>query len=142
MGITAKEVNELRKKTGAGMMYCKKALTESNGNMESAIDFLRKKGQKIAAKRGDRDASEGLVVAKSEKDNGYLLCLNCETDFVAKNNDFGVLANSLVDLAIETNASNLENFLEQKYLDTELSVSEKIIEQSGVIGEKIEISAF
>jgi elongation factor Ts len=142
MGITAKEVNELRKKTGAGMMDCKKALTESNGNMESAIDFLRKKGQKIAAKRGDRDASEGLVVAKSEKDNGYLLCLNCETDFVAKNNDFGVLANSLVDLAIETNASNLENFLGQKYLDTELSVSEKIIEQSGVIGEKIEISAF
>jgi elongation factor Ts len=142
MGITAKEVNELRKKTGAGMMDCKKALTESNGNMESAIDFLRKKGQKIAAKRGDRNASEGLVVAKSEKDNGYLLCLNCETDFVAKNNDFGVLANSLVDLAIETNASNLEIFLGQKYLDSELSVSEKITEQSGVIGEKIEISVF
>ena len=87
MSITAKDVNELRKKTGAGMMDCKKALTESNGNMEDAIDFLRKKGQKIAAKRGDRDAKEGLVIAKSNNNIGYLICLNCETDFVAKNDD-------------------------------------------------------
>ena len=79
MSITAKDVNELRKKTGAGMMDCKKALTESNGNMEDAIDFLRKKGQKIAAKRGDRDAKEGLVIAKSNNNIGYLICLNCET---------------------------------------------------------------
>ena len=96
MSITAKDVNELRKKTGAGMMDCKKALTESNGDMEGAIDFLRKKGQKIAAKRGDRDAREGLVISKSNNENGYLVCLNCETDFVAKNDDFG-FANSLVD---------------------------------------------
>jgi len=91
MGITAKEVNELRKKTGAGMMDCKKALQESNGDMDAAVDFLRKKGQKIAAKRGDRDAKEGLVIAKTSNDgsNGVLICLNCETDFVAKNEDFG-----------------------------------------------------
>ena len=140
MGITAKEVNELRKKTGAGMMDCKKALTESNGDMESAIDFLRKKGQKIAAKRGDREASEGLVIAKSSNDSGYLICLNCETDFVAKNNDFGNLARSLVDLAIQNNAQSLDEFMNQNYLDSGLKISEKIIEQSGVIGEKIEIS--
>ena len=106
MSITAKDVNELRKKTGAGMMDCKKALQESNGDVEAAIDFLRKKGQKIAAKRGDRDAKEGLVIAKSAGNSGYLLCLNCETDFVAKNNDFSVLANSLVDLAINTSSSS------------------------------------
>ena len=91
MSITAKDVNELRKKTGAGMMDCKKALTESNGNMEDAIDFLRKKGQKIAAKRGDRDAKEGLVIAKSNNNIGYLICLNCETDFVAKNDDLSLI---------------------------------------------------
>ena len=142
MSITAKEVNELRKKTGAGMMDCKKALTESNGDMESAIDFLRKKGQKIAAKRGDREASEGLVIAKSNEDSGYLLCLNCETDFVAKNKDFGNLANSLMDLAIQSNVQSLDEFMKQNYLDSGLKISEKIIEQSGVIGEKIEISAF
>ena len=107
MGITAKEVNELRKKTGAGMMDCKKALQESDGNVESAIDFLRKKGQKIAAKRGDRDATEGLVIAKSTEDGsaGFLMCLNCETDFVAKNNDFSNLANTILDLAISSNVS-------------------------------------
>ena len=142
MSITAKDVNELRKKTGAGMMDCKKALTESNGDMEGAVDFLRKKGQKIAAKRGDRDAREGLVISKSDNENGYLVCLNCETDFVAKNDDFSFLANSLVDLAMKTEPNTLEDLLNQKYMDSELSVKEKITEQSGVIGEKIEISAF
>ena len=107
MNITAKDVNELRKKTGAGMMDCKKALQESNGDLESAIDFLRKKGQKIAAKRGDRDAKEGLVISKSSGNTGYLICLNCETDFVAKNNDFGSFANSIIDLAINNSSSNL-----------------------------------
>ena len=108
MGITAKEVNELRKKTGAGMMDCKKALQESNGDLESAIDFLRKKGQKIAAKRGDRDATEGLVLAKSTENGstGLLLCLNCETDFVAKNDDFSQLAHTILDLAIESNVNS------------------------------------
>ena len=142
MSITAKDVNELRKKTGAGMMDCKKALTESNGDMEGAIDFLRKKGQKIAAKRGDRDAREGLVISKSHNENGYLVCLNCETDFVAKNDDFGAFANSLVDLAMQSESNTLEDLLNQKYANSELTVKEKITEQSGVIGEKIEISAF
>ena len=94
MSVTASQVNELRKKTGAGMMDCKKALTETNGDMEEAIDLLRKKGQKVAAKRGDRDASEGLVIAKVDDNGtkGVLVCLNCETDFVAKNKDFGDFA--------------------------------------------------
>ena len=142
MSITAKDVNELRKKTGAGMMDCKKALTESNGDMEKAIDFLRKKGQKIAAKRGDRDAREGLVISKSYNEYGYLLCLNCETDFVAKNDDFGTFANSLVDIAMKSESNTLEDLLNQKYESSQLTVKEKITEQSGVIGEKIEISAF
>ena len=142
MSITAKDVNELRKKTGAGMMDCKKALTESNGDLEAAIDFLRKKGQKIAAKRGDRDAKEGLVIAKSNNNIGYLICLNCETDFVAKNDDFSKLANYFIELALDSNSDSLEDFLKLKYQDSELSISEKITEQSGVIGEKIEISFF
>jgi elongation factor Ts len=142
MSITAKDVNELRKKTGAGMMDCKKALTESNGNMEDAIDFLRKKGQKIAAKRGDRDAKEGLVIAKSNNNAGYIICLNCETDFVAKNDDFSKLANYFIELALESGSDSLEDFLKLNYLDSELTISEKITEQSGVIGEKIEISFF
>ena len=142
MNITAKDVNELRKKTGAGMMDCKKALVESKGDIESAIDFLRKKGQKIAAKRGDREAKEGLVIAKSSGNSGYIVCLNCETDFVAKNNDFGNLANSLINLAIDNNSSTIEDFMETNYPGSDLSVSAKITEQSGVIGEKIEISAF
>ena len=143
MGITAKEVNELRKKTGAGMMDCKKALQESNGDLESAIDFLRKKGQKIAAKRGDRDATEGLVLAKSTENGstGVLLCLNCETDFVAKNDDFSQLANTILDLAIESNVNSKDELLQLSFSDS-FTVGEKITEQSGVIGEKIEISSF
>ena len=143
MGITAKEVNELRKKTGAGMMDCKKALQESDGNLESAIDFLRKKGQKIAAKRGDRDATEGLVIAKSTEDGkaGFLMCLNCETDFVAKNNDFSILANTILDLAISSNVNTKDELLQLSFSDS-FNVGEKITEQSGVIGEKIEISSY
>ena len=96
MAITAKEVNELRKKTGAGMMDCKKALVEADGDMNEAVDLLRKQGQKIAAKRGDREATEGLVIAKSTGAKGVLVCVNCETDFVAKNEAFGDFANSIV----------------------------------------------
>jgi elongation factor Ts len=142
MSITAKDVNELRKKTGAGMMDCKKALTESNGDMEQAIDFLRKKGQKIAAKRGDRDAKEGLVIAKSANGIGYLICLNCETDFVAKNDDFINLAHFFIDQALENNVPSLDDLLKMNYLESGLTIAEKIVEQSGVIGEKIEISYF
>ena len=113
--ITAKDVNDLRQKTGAGMMDCKKALTEANGNMEEAIDLLRKQGQKVAAKREDRDASEGLVIAKTTSDGskGYIICLNCETDFVAKNEDFGKLANGFLDLAIQNEIGTKEDLLKQ-----------------------------
>lgn len=141
--ITAKDVNELRKKTGAGMMDCKKALVEANGDMEAAIDLLRKKGQKVAAKRGDREAAEGLVIAKTsdEGSKGYLICLNCETDFVAKNEDFGKFANSILDQAIQHSPSSIEDLLQLSY-EGGTSISEKITQQTGVIGEKIEISGY
>ncbi len=140
MAITAKEVNELRKKTGAGMMDCKKALVEADGNMEEAIDNLRKKGQKIAAKRGDRDASEGLVIAKAsaDKSKGIIVTLNCETDFVAKNADFVDFANKIADIAIETGVSTAEELLAKDF-DGTLSIGDKIVEQTGVIGEKLEV---
>ena len=141
--ITASLVNELRKKTGAGMMDCKNALVEANGDMEVAVDLLRKKGQKVAAKRGDREASEGLVIAKTTADGklGVLLCLNCETDFVAKNEDFGQFANKLADIAIANNANSVDELKSKSYDGNGLSVADKITEQTGVIGEKIDISA-
>ena len=144
MSISAKEVNELRKKTGSGMMDCKKALQESNGDMQAAIDFLRKKGQKIAAKRGDRDAKEGLVIAKTTNDSskGVLICLNCETDFVAKNEDFGKLAHTIANIASEKTPSNVEQLLNLSFDGNGLSIGDKITEQTGVIGEKIEISGY
>ncbi len=143
MSVTASQVNELRKKTGAGMMDCKKALTETNGDMEEAIDLLRKKGQKVAAKRGDRDASEGLVIAKVDDNGtkGVLVCLNCETDFVAKNKDFGDFANKLAEIAITGGVSSIDELKTQSYDGNGLSVADKITEQTGVIGEKIDISA-
>lgn len=140
MAITAKLVNELRKKTGAGMMDCKTALVEAEGDMEAAIDNLRKKGQKIAAKRGDREASEGLVIAKITADGtkGIVLTLNCETDFVAKNADFIDFANKVADIAIETGVTTAEELLTKQY-DAAFTIGDKIVEQTGVIGEKIEI---
>tara|TARA_B110000438_G_C15706029_1_gene603214 strand:+ start:38 stop:865 length:828 start_codon:yes stop_codon:yes gene_type:complete len=144
MGISAKDVNELRKKTGSGMMDCKKALVESNGDMQGAIDFLRKKGQKIAAKRGDRDAKEGLVIAKTTQDGskGVLVCLNCETDFVAKNEDFSKLANTIATIASNNSPSNVDALLSLSFDGNGLSIGDKITEQTGVIGEKIEISGY
>ncbi len=138
MKITASQVNELRKKTGAGMMDCKKALVEANGDMEVAIDVLRKKGQKVAAKRSDRETSEGLVFANTSNDGskGYLVTLGCETDFVAKNDDFQKLTQSFVNIAMDKNPANIEEFKALKY-DNELTVEEKITEQIGVIGEKL-----
>ena len=138
MKITASQVNELRKKTGAGMMDCKKALVETSGDMAAAIDVLRKKGQKVAAKRQDRETSEGLVLAKTTTDSkkGVLLVLGCETDFVAKNDGFNQLTNSFLDIAMNNNPSNLEELKAMKFDDT-LTVEEKITEQIGVIGEKL-----
>ena len=139
--ISAAEVNKLRKSTGAGIMDCKKALEESSGNFELAIEILRKKGQKVAANRADRDSSEGVTIARvsSDRTMGIIISLNCETDFVAKNNTYIQLANKLADLAL--GFSTKESFLSSKF-DDKLTVNEKLIEQTGVIGEKIEIGSF
>ena len=110
MAITAADVNKLRQQTGAGMMDCKNALVEANGDFETAIDILRKKGQKIAAKRGDNEAKEGIILAQSTADGkaGVILALNCETDFVAKNQDFVNFAQGILDVAIANNPADAE----------------------------------
>ena len=138
--ISAAEVNKLRKATGAGMMDCKKALVEAEGDFDSAIEVLRKKGQKVAAKRADRDSSEGAAIAKVNADTnkGVIISLNCETDFVAKNDDFVALANDFAELALGLNSK--EELLAADYKG--ITVEEKLTEQTGVIGEKIEIGAF
>ena len=139
--VTAADVNKLRKTTGAGMMDCKNALVEADGNFDTAIEILRKKGQKIAAKRADRESSEGAVIAKVNDDatKGVIVSLNCETDFVAKNEDFVTMAHKMADIAI--NHGSKEEFLAAKF-DDKMSVEEKIIEQTGVVGEKLEIGDF
>jgi len=143
MAITAAEVNKLRQQTGAGMMDCKNALVEANGDFETAIDILRKKGQKIAAKRGENDASEGLVIAQTAADgkSGVVLALNCETDFVAKNDGYRALVQSLVDIALKNMPASAEE-LKSLPCDEKLSVSEKLIEQIGVIGEKLDLASY
>jgi elongation factor Ts len=143
MSITAAQVNDLRKKTGAGMMDCKVALTEANGDFENAIDILRKKGQKVAAKRGDNETKEGLVIAKTVDNDsrGIILSLACETDFVAKNSDYYKFVDSLVDVAAKTKVTTVDALQSAKY-DDKLTVAEKITEQIGVIGEKLEITSF
>ncbi|MGB1308951.1 MAG: translation elongation factor Ts [Oceanihabitans sp.] len=138
--ITAAEVNKLRKATGAGMMDCKKALVEAEGDFDKAIDVLRKKGQKVAEKRADRDSSEGAAVTKINADNtaGVAIVLGCETDFVGKNESFLALANQFADIAL--NHSNKEDFLAADFGG--MTVAEKLVEQTGVVGEKLEINAF
>ena len=140
--ISASDVGKLRRQTGSGMMDCKKALIEANGDFEQAVDILRKKGQKVAAKRADRQATEGVVIAKNNTDNNkaILISLNCETDFVAKNEDFIKIANSILDKAVSENLASSED-LSSMLLDEGMTVAEKVLEQTGVIGEKIEISA-
>lgn len=143
MAITAADVNKLRQMTGAGMMDCKQALSEANGDFDAAIDILRKKGQKVAAKRADRDANEGLVIAKTTADatRGVLVCVNCETDFVAKNADFAAMAERMATIALEKNVGTIDALKALPYDSNGLSIAEKLIEQTGVIGEKIDISA-
>ncbi len=138
--ITAAEVNNLRKTTGAGMMDCKNALVEAEGDFEKAIEVLRKKGQKVAAKRADRESSEGAAIAKVNEGNtaGVVISLNCETDFVAKNDSFVDLANDLANIALGYDSK--EAFLAADF--NGLSVQDKLTEQTGVIGEKIEIGGF
>jgi elongation factor Ts len=138
--ITASEVNKLRQATGAGMMDCKKALVEAEGDFDKAVENLRKKGQKVAANRADRDSSEGTVLAKVNDDHtaGVIVSLNCETDFVAKNDTYIKLATDLTTLALEQDT--LEDFLAADFQG--MTVAEKLTEQTGVIGEKIEIGGF
>ena len=138
--VTAAEVNKLRKTTGAGMMDCKKALVEADGNFDSAIEILRKKGQKVAAKRADRESSEGVAIAIANENNtsGVGIVLACETDFVGKNADFIDLAHKIAAIGLKCNSK--EELLKSNLGD--MSVEEKLIEQTGVIGEKIQINDF
>tara|TARA_R110000868_G_scaffold394424_2_gene665767 strand:+ start:831 stop:1805 length:975 start_codon:yes stop_codon:yes gene_type:complete len=138
--VTAQEVNKLRQATGAGMMDCKKALVEAEGDFDKAIEVLRKKGQKVAEKRADRDSSEGAAISKLNADQteGVAIVLGCETDFVGKNENFVALANDLADIAL--NYDSKEAFLAADFGG--MTVAEKLIEQTGVIGEKLDITAF
>lgn len=140
--ISASDVNKLRQMTGAGMMDCKKALMEANGDFEKAIDELRKKGQKVAANRADREAKEGYIVAKTNADatKGYLVAISCETDFVAKNADFVKFAEDVLNLAITNNTASKDALLS---LPMEgVTVNDKVIDMVGKIGEKIEITSY
>jgi elongation factor Ts len=143
MGITAADVKKLRDQTGAGMMDCKKALSETDGDFEKAIEALRKKGQKLSEKRADREAKEGVVIAKisHNKNNGVVVRLSCETDFVSKGDIFVDLATSFADIAIKKLPDSLEELLALDY-DGTMTIAKKVEEQTGVIGEKIELSAY
>jgi elongation factor Ts len=140
--ITAQDINKLRQATGAGMMDCRKALTETNGDFEAAIDWLRKQGQKVAAKRSDREAKEGVVVAQTTADNktGIIVCVSCETDFVSKNEDFVAFVKSIADAAIANNVSSVEELNEATVGGTR--IAELVNDKLASIGEKIGITKF
>jgi len=140
--ISAADVNKLRQQTGAGMMDCKKALVEANGDFEAATDYLRKKGAKVAANRSDREAKEGYVIAKlnNEGTKGYIIALNCETDFVAKNADFISFTEAVLDSAINNNATSIDQIKATSFDGA--TVADKLLDMVGKIGEKIEISRF
>jgi elongation factor Ts len=140
--ITAAEINKLRQTTGAGMMDCRKALVESDGDFEKAIDYLRKKGQKVAALRSDREAKEGVVIATTTAGNktGFIITLACETDFVAKNSGFVAFAQSIMNTAVAGNIQSLEELLSAK-LDG-ATVADKINDQVARIGEKVQVARF
>ncbi len=140
--ITAKDINELRKATGAGMLDCRKALEESNGDQEAAIDYLRKQGQKVAAKRGDRDANEGVALASTAADHSFGVAINLtsETDFVAKNQEFIDFAQQVLDFSVQNNIQSLED-LKNKQMDG-VTINDRILEQVAKIGEKIDITEY
>lgn len=142
VAITAADINKLRQATGAGMMDCRKALTENNGDFEAAIDWLRKKGQKVAALRSDREAKEGVVLAKTTADNktGITLCLSCETDFVSKNAEFVAFAQSIIDAAIANNVKDAEELNAVEIGG--LKIADMVNDKLASIGEKIGISKF
>ncbi len=140
--ISAQDINKLRQMTGAGMLDCRKALTETNGDFEAAIDWLRKQGQKVAAKRGDREAKEGVVIAKTTSDNktGIVVCVSCETDFVSKNADFVSFGQTIADAAIAGNVKSLEELLNSKAGNA--TVTELVNDKLAAIGEKIGVTKF
>ena len=143
MAITAQEVKRLRDITGVGMMDCKKALQEANGDFDTAIDLLRKKGQKVAAKRADREAKEGVIVtaATSDQKTALLVEVNCETDFVARNEEFQKFANALGALVLETRPADRDTLMATPF-DKGRTVEEALIDQTGKIGEKIDVRRF
>jgi len=140
--ISAQEINKLRQATGAGMLDCRKALTETNGDFEAAIDWLRKQGQKVAAKRSDREAKEGVVIAKTTPDNktGIVVCVSCETDFVSKNADFVAFGQSIADAAIRNNVKSLEELNNAEVNGAK--VSDLVNDKLASIGEKIGVTKF
>ncbi|MDN5285194.1 MAG: translation elongation factor Ts [Mucilaginibacter sp.] len=144
--ISAADVNKLRQQTGAGMMDCKKALTETNGDFEAAIDFLRKKGAKVAASRQDRESNEGVVISRTSADSktGVVIELNCETDFVAKNAEFIAFANTIANAAVENKPATIEDLyaLSIDVDTTRTTIGEAIIDKTGKIGEKIGVSKY
>ena len=140
--ISAQDINKLRQATGAGMMDCRKALTETNGDFEAAIDWLRKQGQKVAAKRSDREAKEGVVIAQTTADHktGIVVCVSCETDFVSKNADFVSFAQNVADAAIAYNVKNLDELMNAKA--PHATVAELVNDKLASIGEKIGVTKF
>ena len=140
--ISAQDINKLRQATGAGMMDCRKALTETNGDFEAAIDWLRKQGQKVAAKRSDREAKEGVVIAKTTADNktGIVVCVSCETDFVSKNADFVAFGQTIADAAVNNNVKSLDELLMTKAGNS--TVAELVNDKLAAIGEKIGVTKF
>jgi len=140
--ISAADINKLRQATGAGMMDCRKALTETNGDFEAAIDWLRKQGQKVAAKRSDREAKEGVVIATTTPDNktGIIVCVSCETDFVSKNDDFVAFVKGIADAAIGQNIKSLEELNEAQVKGAK--VADLVNDKLAAIGEKIGITRF
>jgi len=140
--ITATEINKLRQATGAGMMDCRKALTETNGDFEAAIDWLRKQGQKVAAKRSDREAKEGVIIAQTSADHktGFVVCISCETDFVSKNAEFIAFAQSIADAAVANNVKSAAELNEVSVNGTK--VSDMINDKLASIGEKIGVAKF
>lgn len=142
VAISAQDINKLRQMTGAGMMDCRKALTETNGDFEAAIDWLRKQGQKVAAKRSDREAKEGVIIAKTTDDHktGIVVCVSCETDFVSKNADFVAFAQSIADAAIAYNVKSLDELMTVKA--PHVTVAEMVNDKLAAIGEKIGVTKF
>ena len=142
--ITASEVNRLRQMTGSGMMDCKNALVEAEGDFDKAIEILRKKGQKVAAKRGDREANEGLIISVADDSGkkGVITSLTCETDFVAKNADFNDVANKIANIALTSGVKTIDELKAQSFDGNGLTIGDKVLEMVGKIGEKIDVTNF